>query len=631
MVGGQFHHERSRIARERSGLLQDHARDDDRRHADKVRGSRHPGGTAEDRARDHRDKRHFRAAGDEGRGHDGHAAVALVLNGARRHDPGDPAARADQHRDKGFARQTEATEDPVEYERDARHVPARLEDREEQEEHQHLRYEPEHRADARDDTVEDQPGEPIGGVRRVKTFTDQCRNTGDPRTVVGGVGLVEAGLFKVGKGVAVGHRVDVVPGVVGHRVEVDGDLDRFKGLFILDLDRGGRLRRLCQPGAERGERRVCVEVFRFIIEFDVKRRGGVVRGCPIVRRRLVFCRADPEHMPTVAEQSVVCPVGRGGADRHHRDPIDQKHHEREDRKPEPAVGDDPVDLIRRRLSAGLLLFVARLDDARDIEIPFVCDDAFRVVLKFAFRRGDVLFDVRHDVARDIQVGEHLVVALEHLDRVPTLPLLGKSVERRLLDVGERVLDRTREGVLRDGLTSLRRLDRRFRRLHDAGALQGGDLHHAAAELARQFGGIDLIAVLVHEVDHIDRDHHRDPEFGQLGRQVQVPFQVGAVEDIQDRVGALPDQVIPGDDLFERVGRERIDTRQVGDHNAVVPFQFPLFLLDRHPRPVSDELVGTRQSVEQRRFPAVGVPRKCNTHSCFSFPARLPSANRTAKK
>ena len=59
------------------------------------------------------------------------------------------------------------------------------------------------------------------------------------------------------------------------------------------------------------------------------------------------------------------------------------------------------------------------------------------------------------------------------------------VHGRLFDVGDRVLDRAGEGVHRHGLGVLGGLDGGLCRLHDAVALQGGDLHDLAAELPGQ--------------------------------------------------------------------------------------------------------------------------------------------------
>ena len=65
-------------------------------------------------------------------------------------------------------------------------------------------------------------------------------------------------------------------------------------------------------------------------------------------------------MEAVAEQAVVGPVGRPGADGRDRQVVDAEHDDREDREGENPVGDDPVDLIRDRELAGALLVVAVL-------------------------------------------------------------------------------------------------------------------------------------------------------------------------------------------------------------------------------------------------------------------------------
>ena len=155
MIRRELHDEGSRLAGERLGLLEHDARDDDREHTQEVGTRRYPRRAAEDRAGHHSDKGHFCTAGDKCGRHDRHAAVALILYGTRRHDTGDAAACTDQDRDKALTGQTETAEDTVEYKSDTSHIAARLEEREQEEQHQHLRYESEHRAYAGDDTVED--------------------------------------------------------------------------------------------------------------------------------------------------------------------------------------------------------------------------------------------------------------------------------------------------------------------------------------------------------------------------------------------------------------------------------------------------------------------------------------------
>ena len=152
-------------------------------------------------------------------------------------------------------------------------------------------------------------------------------------------------------------------------------------------------------------------------------------------------------MPAVAEQAVVGPVGRGRADGDHGDPVDQEHDHGEDRQAQPAVGDDAVDLIGRGLRGLGFLAVAGADDFRDVNVALVGDDGLGVVVELFLGGLDVRLDVLVHILGDVELGEHLVIALKDLDRVPALLLLRHLVHGRLFDVGDRVLDRAGERVV----------------------------------------------------------------------------------------------------------------------------------------------------------------------------------------
>jgi len=222
-------------------------------------------------------------------------------------------------------------------------------------------------------------------------------------------------------------------------------------------------------------------------------------------------------VPAVAEQAVVCPVGRGRADADHSDPVNKEHHDREDGQTKPAVGDDLVDLIRGRELTVVLFLVAALDDLCDVNVALVGDNALGIVVQLGLGGLDVRFDVLHGLGRNSQLFEHLIVALEDLDGVPALLLLGHIVDGGLLDVRDGVLHGAGEGVHRDGLSALGGLDGGLRRLHHAVALERGDLNDLAAQLAGELGDVDLVAVLADHVHHVDGDDHGDAQLGELRR------------------------------------------------------------------------------------------------------------------
>ena len=133
-------------------------------------------------------------------------------------------------------------------------------------------------------------------------------------------------------------------------------------------------------------------------------------------------------MPAVAEHAVVGPVGRGRADGDHGDPVDKEHDHGEDRQAQPAVGDDAVDLIGRRLRGLGFLAVAGADDLRDIDIALVCDDGLGVIVELLLGGLDVRLDVRVHILGDVELCEHLVVALKDLDGVPALLLFRQLLQ-----------------------------------------------------------------------------------------------------------------------------------------------------------------------------------------------------------
>ena len=97
-------------------------------------------------------------------GHDSHAAVPLVLNGAGGHDAGHPAAGADEHGDEALAAKAELTENPVHDEGHPGHVANVLQNGKHQKQHQHLGHKAQHSAHTGHNAVGDQARQPIGSA-----------------------------------------------------------------------------------------------------------------------------------------------------------------------------------------------------------------------------------------------------------------------------------------------------------------------------------------------------------------------------------------------------------------------------------------------------------------------------------
>ena len=212
--------------------------------------------------------------------------------------------------------------------------------------------------------------------------------------------------------------------------------------------------------------------------------------------------------------------------------------------------------------------------------------------------------------RNLQLFEDLVVPLEDLDRIPALLFFRHVVYNCFFDVRKRVFHRAGEGMHRNGFGVLRSIYCGFGCFHDAGPFEGGNGNGLAAESLRQLVEVDLVLILLDDVDHVDRQDHRDAKFGQLCRQVEVPLQVGSVDNVQDGIRTFLDEVVPRHHFFQCVRRKRVDTGKVRDRHVVMLLQLSFFFLDCYARPVSDKLVGAGQCIKQSRFTAVRVSCKC---------------------
>ena len=237
-----------------------------------------------------------------------------------------------------------------------------------------------------------------------------------------------------------------------------------------------------------------------------------------------------------------------------------------------------------------MLPVTGSDHLGNIHITLVGNDAFGVIVQFLFSGRNVGFDMLHGVRRNLQLFQHLVVPLKHFDGIPALLFLRQTVDNGFLNMCQCVFHRAGEGVLRNGLAGLCRLDRGFGRLHNAGTFQGGNLHYAAAELFCQVSRIQPVAVFLHDIHHVNGYYHGNSEFHQLGGQVQIALEIGTVNDIQDRVRPFIDQVIPGHHFFQRIGGKAVNARQVRDRHTVMFLQPAFLLLHSDAGPVSDKLV-----------------------------------------
>ena len=140
---------------------------------------------------------------------------------------------------------------------------------------------------------------------------------------------------------------------------------------------------------------------------------------------------------------------------------------------------------------------------------------------------------------------NLVILLQKLDREETLLLLRNAVQLCCYTIDHGLYFRCKfmygmECVLLlcDGYCLLCRL-------LDTGTLQGRNLNNLAAETLAQLICVDLVAILLYDIHHVDCHDHRNAELHDLCGQIQVTLKVCTIYDVDDRIWHFIDQVISG--------------------------------------------------------------------------------------
>ena len=319
----------------------------------------------------------------------------------------------------------------------------------------------------------------------------------------------------------------------------------------------------------------------------------------------------------LTEQHFVGPVGSHGADGErevpHGDGVHQKHHPGENGQGQNPVRDNPVNFIGQGQSVLFLLPGHRPGHhIADVSVALIRHNGLSIVIQLPFAVPDVFFQMGQQLLVQIQFIAHPLVPFEQLDGVPAQIIAGNLALDGFFNVGQGMLHAAAEYM---GHIHMGVMPCQFHRfpggLLAAQALQGADFQTGAAQSPAQFIQIQSVPVFPHQIDHIHGHHHRMAQLDQLGGQVEVTLNVGAVDDVQNGVWMLIDQIAPGHHFLRGVGRQGINARKVLNDHLRVPLPGALFLLHRHAGPVAHILVGAGENVEQCGFSAVGIARQGN--------------------
>ena len=298
----------------------------------------------------------------------------------------------------------------------------------------------------------------------------------------------------------------------------------------------------------------------------VDRVGVVTRGLDSL---IVCIAALTEHIPAVGtEELVVGEVGHRAAQGGNGDVVHAEHDDHEDRQTQDTVGNHAVDLLGgAHLGRGL--GEALVDDARDHAVALTGDDGLSVIVAVLLALGDQLLHASGLLLGEVDELAGVRIALEQLDGIVAALVGGNACRQVILDVAQNVLDGGVELVLRHlALGSSGLLDL-LEQLLDTLVLKGRDHHNRAAELFGELVRVDLVAVLLDQVGHVEGNDHGQAGLDNLKRQIQVTLEVGGIDNLDDNIGLAAHEVIARALLLGAVGGKRVDAREVRDGNVLV--------------------------------------------------------------
>ena len=311
-----------------------------------------------------------------------------------------------------------------------------------------------------------------------------------------------------------------------------------------------------------------------------------------------------------------------GADHVEGQPEDQEHNAHEDRDGGVFVGQHPVNADGTEMLAALSAFDhGFVTQFFDVFIAHGGNGGVAVQTALLLHLDDAVLQQLQLILVDGKALDDILVALDHLGRRKApghtrilgvvLDLVGHGVNAAVDRSVVTEVDALGAPFLSGGPNGT------FDQLIDALILCRRDGDHRNSQFLRHFGHVDGAAVAPDLVHHVQSQNQRNVHLQKLEGQVEVPLDVGGVDNVDDAVGMLVENKIPGDDLLAGIGAHGINARQIGHLAVLLAAKLAGLAVHRHAGEVAHMLVGAGQLVEQGGLAAVLVAHQCENHCSFT--------------
>ena len=290
----------------------------------------------------------------------------------------------------------------------------------------------------------------------------------------------------------------------------------------------------------------------------------------------------------------------------------QIHHQQKDRHTEKAVGHHPVDRIGQ-LAAHVIADVDRLPAGTGNDPVTIVGHQHLAVQAVAGRdRLPPLFRFWKQ-GGELRPGTDFTVIFQQLDGKITG---GNPARLRALQFAN-LLRQSPDCLV--GFRPVLRLDRTRRirfmcnaiddisQLVDPLPGKSNRRDDRSAEKSAEFFKIKFQPAFFRVIDHIEDQHHRQIQLGELRGEVEVSLGVAGVDHVENHIDLTVQQLPERHLLLRRRGGEAVDARQVNQfHRKILNPAGSAFPFDGNPRIISDMLPGSSQRVEDGGLAAIGI-------------------------
>ena len=105
---------------------------------------------------------------------------------------------------------------------------------------------------------------------------------------------------------------------------------------------------------------------------------------------------------------------------------------------------------------------------------------------------------------------------------------------------------------------------------------GGNRNYRNGENVGNGVQINIDIVLADFVHHVESQDHGDFQLHQLKGQVEISLQIGGIQDVDQYIGMLMQENIPGRDVVQCIGRKRVGAWEFDDIGSLMPLHRAFF-------------------------------------------------------